>query len=54
MSFLVMCPEKTRRLLYLFFATNSAWFYAWQHLDALWEELRDILRLEMADSSGAV
>jgi hypothetical protein len=30
MSFLVMCAEKIRRLLRLFFDFISAWFYAWQ------------------------
>ena len=30
MAFLVMCAEKIRRHLRLFFVFFSAWFYAWQ------------------------
>jgi hypothetical protein len=33
MAFLVMCAEKIRRLLRLFFVFISAWFYAWQRPD---------------------
>jgi len=54
MSFLVMSAEKIRRLLCLFFVTICAWLDAWQQLGALWEELRDLMRLELAESSVAV
>ena len=54
MAFVVMCAEKILRLLRLFFVTLCAWFYAWQRPGALWELLRTIWRLEMADSVVAV
>jgi hypothetical protein len=52
-AFLVMCAENLR-LLRLFFITVCAWFYDWQRPDALWEVLRTIWQLEMADSLVAV
>lgn len=52
MPFLVMRAEKIRRLLCLLFVAICAWFYAWQQLGALWEDLRGILRLELAASSA--
>lgn len=54
MSFVVMCAEKILRLLRLFFVTIWAWFYEWQRPGALWEVLRSIWKLEMADSLVAV
>ena len=36
MAFLVMCAEKIRRLLRLFFVIISAWFYVWQRLASSW------------------
>ena len=54
MAFVVMCAEKILRLLRLFFVTVCAWFYDWQRPGALWEVLRTIWRLEMADSVVAV
>jgi hypothetical protein len=54
MAFLVMCAEKILRLLRLFFITVCAWFYAWHRPDALWEDLRTVWQLEMADSLVAV
>jgi hypothetical protein len=45
MAFLVMCAEKIRRLLRLFFVFLSAWFYAWQSPAASWMVLMHIWRL---------
>jgi hypothetical protein len=45
MSFLVMCAEKIRRLLRLFFVFISAWFYAWQRPTPSWMVLKHIWRL---------
>jgi hypothetical protein len=41
MAFLVMCAEKIRRLLRLFFGIIYAWFYAVQEPGCLWMALRD-------------
>ena len=49
MLFLVMCAEKIRRLLRLFFVTILAWNYAYQRPIFLWSALLDILRLETED-----
>ena len=49
MAFLVMCAEKIRRLLRLFFVTILAWNYAYQRPIFLWSALMDILRLETED-----
>jgi hypothetical protein len=54
MAFLVMCAEKILRLLRLFFVSICACFYDWHRSGAFWEELRNIWRLEMADSLAAV
>lgn len=35
-AFLLMCAEKILRLLYLFFITAWAWFYAWQRPGIRW------------------
>ena len=45
MAFLVMCAEKIRRLLRLFFVFISAWFYAWQRPASSWMVLMHIWRL---------
>jgi IS5 family transposase len=50
MAFLVMCAEKIRRLLRLFFVTIFAWLCVSQWLRCLWMELRSIWRLELAES----
>jgi hypothetical protein len=49
MAFVVMCSEKIRRLLRLFFITILAWNYAYQRPIFLWSALLDILRLETED-----
>ena len=49
MAFLVMCAEKIRRLLRLFFVTILAWNYAYKRPIFLWSALMDILRLETED-----
>jgi hypothetical protein len=49
MAFVVMCAEKIRRLLRLFFVIINAWFYAFKRSGRLWMALRDCwggLRLE--------
>jgi hypothetical protein len=46
MAFLVMCAEKIRRLLRLFFVTIFAWFYAWQRPGTLWMALTHTSQLE--------
>jgi hypothetical protein len=46
MAFVVMCTEKIRRLLRLFFITIFAWIYAFQRPIFLWKAFRDILWLE--------
>ena len=37
-AFVVMCAEKIRRLLRLFFVTIFAWIYACQRPGSLWME----------------
>ena len=54
MVFVVMCAEKIRRLLRLFFVTISAWSSTWQWAGCLWMGRRNIWQLEMADSLVAV
>ncbi len=54
MAFLVMCAEKMRMLLRLFFITVCAWFYDWQRSGSLLEALRSIWQLDMTDSLVAV
>jgi hypothetical protein len=49
MAFLVMCAEKIRRLLRLFFVLIYAWFYVIQRPDHLWMALRDLWKLETGD-----
>ena len=39
-AFVVMCAEKIRRLLRLFFVTIFAWIYVCQRLGALWMALQ--------------
>ncbi len=50
MAFLVMCAEKIRRLLRLFFVTIFAWLCVSQWPRCLWMEFRSIWRLELAES----
>jgi len=45
MAFLMMCAEKIRRLLRLFFIFISAWFYAWQRPASSWMVLMHMWRL---------
>ena len=49
-AFLVICAEKIRRLLRLFFVVISAWFYAWQWPGSLWIVLRHLWQLETEES----
>jgi hypothetical protein len=46
MAFVVMCAEKIRRLLRLFFITIFVWIYAFQRPGSFWMALRTILRIE--------
>jgi hypothetical protein len=46
MAFVVMCAEKIRRLLRLFFITIFVRIYAFQRPGSLWMALRTILRIE--------
>ena len=50
MAFLVMCAEKIRRLLRLFFVTIFGWLCAWQWPGCIWMLLRYICLLETAES----
>jgi hypothetical protein len=50
MAFLVMCAEKIRRLLRLFFVLIFAWVCAWQWPGCLWMALRNICLLETTES----
>ena len=50
MAFVVMCSEKIRRLLRLFFITLFAWIYAFQKPGSLWMGLRNIWQLETHES----
>jgi len=54
MAFVVMCAEKIWRLLRLFLTTIFAWFCFRQWPRCLLISLRNILKLEMADSLAAV
>ena len=49
MAFVVMCAEKIRRLLRLFFVLNNAWFVAFQRSGWLWMALRDCWFLETGE-----
>ena len=49
MAFVVMCAEKIRRLLRLFFITIFVWIYAFQRPGSLWMALRKILRIEIEE-----
>ena len=46
MVFLVVCTEKIRGLLILFFVTIFAWFYVLQKTGFFLMVLRDTLRIE--------
>jgi transposase, IS5 family len=50
MAFVVMCAEKIRRLLRLFFITIFGWIYAFQRPGSLWMALRKILQIETHES----
>jgi hypothetical protein len=50
MAFLVMCAEKIRRLLRLFFVIIFAWFYAWQRPGSLLMAIRNMWLLETVES----
>ena len=50
MAFLVMCAEKIRRLLRIFFVTIFVWVCAWQWPGCLWMALRNICLLEITES----
>jgi transposase, IS5 family len=54
MAFVVMCAEKIRRLLRLFFVAIFVWLCAWQWRGCLWIERRNTWQLEMADLLAAV
>jgi hypothetical protein len=54
MAFVVMCAEKIRRLLRIFFVTIFAWLCIWQWPGCLWMGRRNIWLLEMTDSLVAV
>jgi hypothetical protein len=49
MAFVVMCAEKIRRLLRLFFITLFAWLCTWQRPGCLWMALRKILQIEIEE-----
>jgi len=50
MAFVVMCAEKIRRLLRLFFITIFAWLCTWKWPGCLWMGLRNIWQLETHES----
>lgn len=50
MAFVVMCAEKIRRLLCLFFITIFAWLCTWKWPGSLWMGLRNIWLLETHQS----
>jgi transposase, IS5 family len=50
----VMCAEKIRRLLRLFFVAIFVWLCAWQWRGCLWIERRNTWQFEMADLLAAV
>jgi transposase, IS5 family len=54
MAFVVMCAEKIRRLLRLFFVAIFVWLCAWQWRGCLWIERRNTWQHEMADLLAAV
>ena len=54
MAFVVMCAEKIWRLLRLFFVAILACFCPRQWPRFLWISLRNIWKLEMADSLAVV
>ena len=54
MAFVVMCAEKIRRLLLLFFIVIFPWFCSRQWPRCLWISLRNIWKLEMADLLAVV
>ena len=49
MAFVVMCVEKIRRLLRLFFVIMYVWFYAVQRSGWLWVAIRDCWWLETGE-----
>ncbi|MFN9693137.1 MAG: transposase, partial [Synechococcaceae cyanobacterium] len=49
MAFIVMCAEKIRRLLRLFFVTIFAWLFAWKRTGCLRTELRPFWQLETSE-----
>jgi transposase, IS5 family len=53
MAFLVMCAEKIRRLLRLFFVFNSAWFSAWLKHASSWMALTHMWKLVTRESMAA-
>jgi hypothetical protein len=50
MAFLVMCAEKSLRLIRFFFVTTSAQFYTWRRLGLLCVVLRNIFLLARAET----
>jgi hypothetical protein len=54
MAFVVMCAEKIRRLLRLFFVAIFVWLCAWQWRGCPWIERKNTWQLEMADLLAAV
>jgi len=53
MAFVVMCAEKIRRLLRLFFVTIIAWLCGWQMLSSLCIDLRKIWQFEATSLNDA-
>jgi len=49
MAFVVMCSEKIRRLIRLFFVSIFAWLFAWERTGCLWTELRQFWQLEKTE-----
>ncbi|WP_396112148.1 transposase [Cyanobium sp. L1E-Cus] len=50
MAFVVMCAERIRKLLRLFFITLFAWLCTWQRSGCLWLGLGSIWQLETHES----
>jgi len=50
MALLVMCAEKIRRLLRLFFVLIFAWLYSWQMPSSAWNALTHFWRLETEEA----
>ncbi len=50
MAFVVMCAEKIRRLLRLFFVTIIAWLFTWKWLGCLGKEPRQVWQHETTES----